>query len=119
MSDDLVVQVAETFTLVGVLLAFAIFARLALKAKSAGAFRFQLSIFILIWAMAEVPHIAETLGVVSMGSFDSLGLGAHMVSMAAFALFVGSRSYKFLKMKPLPPMTPTTPKTGVTGALKP
>src|SRR5712692_157292 len=115
MAIDVLVQIAETFTLVGVLLAFAIFARLALKAKSTGSFRFQLSIFILIWVVAEVPHIAETLGLISVGSFEDFGLAVHMISMAAFALFVGLRSYGFLRMRPLPTLHPPAPNTRVTG----
>ena len=119
MTDDLIVQIAETFTLLGVLLAFAIFARLALKAKSIGGFRFQLSLFILVWVIAEVPHITETLGLTSVGSFGDFGLAVHMVSMAAFAMFVGLRSYGFLKMKPVALMPPPIPRRDVTGALEP
>ncbi len=117
MTEDLIVQIGETFTLLGVLLAFVIFARLALKAKSIGSFRFQLSIFILVWVIAEFPHIAETLGLISVGSFEDLGLALHMVSMAAFSVFVGSRSYGFLRMS-VPRLPPPTPKLEVTGALE-
>ena len=117
MSDDILVQAAETFTLIGVILASAIFARLALKAKSTGSFRFQLSIFILIWAAAEIPHIVETLGLISVGSFDDLGLAVHMTSMAAFALFVGLKSYGFLRMRPIQPMPAIKPSPRITGAV--
>ena len=119
MSDDIIVQAAETFTLVGVLLAAIIFARLALKARSIGTFRFQLSIFILVWVAAEVPHIADSLGLISAGSFDDLGLAVHMISMATFALFVGVRSYAFLRIKPAQPISPITPQqtSGITGAV--
>jgi len=110
--------VAETFTLVGVLLAAIIFGRLAVKAPSIGSFRFQLSIFILIWVTAEVPHIAETIGVIAVGSFDLFGLAVHMVSMAAFAFFVGVRSYVFLRVKPVQPIPPMPrPPTGIAGAV--
>jgi len=119
LSSDIIVQAAETFTLVGVLMAAAIFARLALKAPSIGSFRFQLSVFILIWVVAEVPHIAESIGIISVGSFDDLGLAVHMVSMAAFAFFVGIRSYSFLRVRPLQPVPPITPRsqTGISGAV--
>ena len=49
MADDAVIAVFETFNLVLILLAFVIFTRLAFKGKSLGNFRFQLSIFLLIW----------------------------------------------------------------------
>ncbi len=118
MVDDLLVQLMETFTLTGVLISAAIFTRLALKARSIGSFRFQLSIFMLVWVAAEIPHIAETLGLIAVGSFDELGLEVHMMSMAVFALFVGSRSYKFLRVKPLPPLPAPIPPVLPTGALE-
>ena len=120
MADDPIVLAAETFTLIGVLLAAAIFARLAIKAKSTGSFRFQLSVFILIWVAAEIPHIAESIGLISVGSFDEFGLALHMTSMAAFAIFVGLKSYGFLTMKQVPsPLPQVKPNTRITGAVEP
>ncbi len=120
MTDDIIIQVAESFTFIGVVLASLIFARLALKAKSTGSFRFELSIFILIWAAAEIAHIAETLGLVSFGGLDELGLAVHMTSMAAFAVFVGLKSYGFFAAKPNPPpMSAVKPDTRIRGAIDP
>ncbi len=117
---DIIAQAAETFTFAGVLLAAIIFARLALKAKSIGSFRFQLSIFILIWAAAEIAHIAETLGLVSFAGYDDLGLAVHMTSMATFAIFVGLKSYGFFTAKPIPPpMSAVKPNTRIRGAMDP
>jgi hypothetical protein len=116
MLDDLIVQAMETFTLVGILVAAGIFLRLGLKARSIGSFRFQLSIFMLAWVAAEIPHVAETLGLVATGSYDDLGLGIHLTSMALFAVFVGLRSYKFLSLKPLPPLPPPGHPVLPTGA---
>ncbi len=100
MADDPLIQAAETFTLIGVLLAFLLFARLAVKAKSTGQFRFQLSIFMLIWVVAETPHIMSSLGLLSTAGFETFGLTFHMLSMAAFAFFVGAKSYRFLHFHP-------------------
>ncbi len=108
MAEDPLVQAMETFTLVGVLVAFLIFTRLAVKAKSLGSFRFQLSIFILIWVVAELPHIAGTLGLISIGGYETFGLAFHMLSMTAFALFVGARSYNLLRMRTIAPPLPST-----------
>ena len=106
--------ITETFTLVGILISGAIFARLAFKAKSLGSFRFQLSLFMLVWVGAEVPHVLETLGLIVVGSLDTIGLAAHMISMAIFAIFVGTRSVNFLRLRPTAQLAPkATVSTGV------
>jgi len=98
-----IVDVFETFSLIMILAAFAIFARLAIKGKSLGSFRFQLSIFLLIWVLSEIPHMGETLGLVSTVSYSDIGLYLHALSMGVFALFVGWRSLKFVTLRPIPP----------------
>src|SRR5690349_7021180 len=108
--------ITETFTLIGILVSGAIFVRLAFKAKSLGSFRFQLSLFMLVWVGAEVPHVLETLGLIVVGSLDSIGLAAHMISMAVFAIFVGARSVNFLRLKP--PAQPAPIATVSTGVIR-
>src|SRR2546428_11574325 len=103
MADDLVITIFETFNLALILVAFAIFTRLAFKGKSLGNFRFQLSIFLLIWVISEMPHIAGTLGLIATASYSDVGLYLHAVSMGVFALFVGWRSLKFVTLHPTPP----------------
>ncbi len=122
MSEEPIVEIMENFSLAGLVVAFFVFSWLAIKARSLGSFRFQLSIFMLIWILAEVPHIATTLGLVSDLGFGLYGLTLHMISMFSFALFVGARSYKFLRMPALslPVRTPVPAVTGPsTGELKP
>jgi hypothetical protein len=98
-----IIDVFETFSLIMILFAFAIFARLAIKGKNIGSFRFQLSAFMLIWALSEVPHIFSTLGLIDTASYSDIGLYFHATSMGVFALFVGWRSLKFLTVHPTPP----------------
>src|SRR2546425_8196983 len=98
-----ILDVFETFNLVLILIAFAIFTRLAFKGKSLGNFRFQLSVFLLIWVMSEIPHIAESLGLIATTSYDDIGLYLHATSMVVFAIFVGWRSLKFATFHPTPP----------------
>jgi hypothetical protein len=98
-----IVDIFEIFSLVLILVAFAIFARLAIKGKSLGSFRFQLSIFMLIWVLSEIPHIFSTLGLIDTTSYSDIGLYLHATSMGVFALFVGWRSIKFLTIHPTPP----------------
>jgi len=109
----------EIFTFMGIVLAGLIFVRLALKSRALGSFRFQLSAFILVWVAAELPNAAANLGLITTGSFDTLGLGLHMLSMAAFAIFVGARSFTYLRTNPFPALpTPPKPQVGYTGTME-
>lgn len=100
MALDPVIYAAETFSLTAILAAFILFTRLVVKAKSIGSLRFQLSVFLLVWTVSEIPHIAETLGFISLFSYDTIGLSLHALSMTLFAIFVGYKSYNFLKIRP-------------------
>ena len=102
MALDDIIGIFETLNLVMILVAFAIFTRLGFKGKSLGNFRFQLSIFVLIWVLSEIPHIAGSLGLISTASYQEIGLYLHAASMGVFALFVGWRSLKFATIRPSP-----------------
>ena len=95
-----IVDAFEIFSLILILAAFVIFGRLAIKGKNLGSFRFQLSIFLLIWVLSEIPHIFSTLGLIDTASYSDIGLYLHATSMAVFALFVGWRSLKFITIHP-------------------
>jgi hypothetical protein len=118
MADDPIVFAAELFTSICVVLAAIIFARLAYKSKSFGTFQFQLSIFILVWAGSELPHIFGTLGLIDETAYGTVGLTFHFISMAFFALFVGARSFQYFgahsKSNP-----PSFPQTSVSPARRP
>ncbi len=113
---DPIIFASETFTLIAVLLSLLIFTRLAIKAKSIGNLRFLLSIFPSIWAISETPHIAETLGLISLSSYDTIGLALHALSMAVFAVFIGIKSYNFIKIHP-PSLDSALPSQPVSGKL--
>ena len=119
MVEDPVIAMFETFNLILILVAFAIFIRLAFKGKSLGSFRFQLSIFLLIWVISELPHIAESVGLIAATGYEDFGLYLHALSMGVFALFVGWRSLKFITLHPTPPAktlsVPTEPPKGIKG----
>jgi len=118
MSFD-IETVFETINLVLILFAFAIFIRLALKGKSLGSFRFQLSIFLLVWVISEIPHIAGSLGLIATTGYQDIGLYLHAASMGVFALFVGWRSIKIATLHPAPPTgvvkVLTDPPKGIKG----
>src|SRR5690349_20541586 len=119
MALDDITSVFETISLVLILVAFAIFARLAIKGKSLGSFRFQLSIILLIWVLSEIPHIAGSLGLISTAAYSDIGLYLHATSMGVFALFVGWRSIKIATLHPKPPTgaltVPKEPPRGIKG----
>ena len=96
METDPVLLIAEVYSFIGIVAATVIFTRLAVKGRTIGNFRFQLSIFILIWVAAEIPHVLDALGVLDVSSFQTPGLLLHLVSMIVFAVFVGLRSLRFL-----------------------
>ena len=118
MASDPIIAMFETFNLVLILIAFATFARLAFKGKSIGSFRFQLSIFLLIWVISEIPHIGESLGLLSAGGYEDTGLYLHAASMAVFAMFVGWRSLRFLSFHTPAPITTVSLPTDTPKVLK-
>ena len=111
MAVDLVVEAAETFTSVMIVLSAIVFTRLAFKSKGFGNFQFQLSIFVLVWVIAELPHIGSTLGLIDDTSYATFGITFHFISMAAFAFFVGIRSIQFLHPHQTPPSNPANIST--------
>jgi hypothetical protein len=118
MASEPIIAMFETFNLVLILVAFVIFARLAFKGKSLGSFRFQLSIFLLIWVISEIPHIAESIGFLAATGYEDTGLYLHAASMAVFALFVGWRSLRFLSAHPPTPITTVLLPTDTPKVLK-
>ncbi len=105
MAEAPLVESFETFSLLGVLLVFVIFTRLAVRARTRGVFQLQLCLFILLWALGEVPHIAGTLGLISTADYQDVGLVLHNLSMATFAIFTGARYFNLLRTFPKkPPM---------------
>src|SRR5690348_11079828 len=117
MADDPIITILESFNLLLILIAFAIFARLAFKGKSLGSFRFQLSIFLLIWVISEIPHIGESLGLIAATGYEEIGLYLHATSMAVFAVFVGWRSLRLVSVHPPAPLNtaslPIDPSKGL------
>lgn len=111
MAIDPIIETAEIFTSVMIVLSAIVFSRLAFKSKSLGSFQFQLSIFVLVWVIAELPHIGSTLGLLNDTSYATFGITFHFISMAAFAFFVGIRSIQFLHPHQTPPSSPANIST--------
>ncbi len=120
MADDPITFAAEIFTSIGVTVAAIIFARLAYKSKSPRSLQFQLSVFILLWAASEMPHILGTIGLIDDTAYVTFGLAFHFISMAFFAIFVGTKSFQFLGTKPAPQSKPPSfPSTSLSPTKRP
>ena len=80
---------------IALIIAFILFARLAIISKSLRTLQAQLSIFILIWVAAELLRSLLLLNVISASaSLQLLGLEVHTAAMVAFGVFMLSRYYK-------------------------
>lgn len=89
-----VLALASNYTLYLLLAALGIFVWLAWSSPRLNSFRFQISIFILIWIVGElVTTLYES------GSFDlpaeyhDLGMQIHFVSMILFSSIIFTRFY--------------------------
>jgi hypothetical protein len=69
-----------------------VFAALALKSKSVRSFSFQFSIFMIMWAAAEVPAVLSSAGVLVTTAYENVGLELHLLSMFGFGTFVFLRA---------------------------
>jgi hypothetical protein len=80
---------------VALAIAFILFARLAIIAKSIRTLQAQLSIFILIWVAAELLRSLLLLNVIAASlALQTLGLEIHTAAMVAFGVFMLSRYYR-------------------------
>jgi len=90
----------EIFSLSLIIASLAIISYLALRTKTIRSFQSEMFLFMLVLAVAEVPRILETLGVITGGPYyDLVGLEIHSVSMVILAAFVGLRIYRFSRGK--------------------
>ena len=76
------------------IIALIIFVRLAIKSKSISSLQAQLSIFLIIWIVAELLRALLVIGVITTTpDLELLGLEIHTVSMVAFGAFILLRFY--------------------------
>jgi hypothetical protein len=87
---------AETIILGGVLVALVLFVRMAIKAGTVRSFQFQLSAFLVVWAISEIPRYLDSMGILDLTPIRLYGLVIHMISMILFAFFIIFRFSKFV-----------------------
>ena len=92
---DVLVPV-EVGILIGVLVAFILFVRLAILAGTVRSLQFQLALFLSIWTISEVPRVLNSIGAIDLSPIALYGAMIHTVSMVLFGLFIGYRFSRFV-----------------------
>jgi hypothetical protein len=86
----------EVGILIGVLVSFVLFVRLAILAKTVRSLQFQLALFLSIWTISEIPRVLNSIGAIDLSPIQLYGAMVHTVSMVAFGLFIGYRFSRFV-----------------------
>lgn len=85
----------RNFVPVMLVIALILFARLAFKSKGLSSLQSQLSIFLIIWIIAELLRALLNLGLIAATSaLQLLGFEIHTVAMVAFGVFLLFRFYR-------------------------
>lgn len=91
-----------------VLTVFVVFTILALRTRSVRSFQFQVSAFMLLWAVAEFPQVLAQLQIIDIRPILLPGLIFHTASMIAFAVFISYRFMPFTRTIPTLRLDETT-----------
>ena len=92
---DVISSIARNLVPIGLIIAFVIFADLALKGKTLRSLRALLSIFVLVWIAAEFPRALIVIGLITpTPDLALLGFMAHTLSMIVFGVIIVSQFYK-------------------------
>ena len=86
--------VMNSVTIILLLVAFGIFVWHAARSRNIRSFRFQISIFIVIWVLGEIAGILQDNGIIILSSLQrEIGLEIHVVSMVFFSMMLWIRFY--------------------------
>lgn len=86
----------EVGILIGVLVSFVLFVRLAFSAGTIRSLQFQLALFLSIWTISEIPRVLDSIGVIDLSPIRLYGAMVHTVSMVLFGIFIGYRFSRFV-----------------------
>jgi small-conductance mechanosensitive channel len=87
-------DVASDLVPIALIIALVIFVSLAIKSKSIRSLQAQLSIFLIIWIVAELLRALLVIGLISTTpALELLGFEIHTASMVLFGLFLLVRFY--------------------------
>jgi hypothetical protein len=95
MVFETIAEVARNLVPYALILALGIFASSAIRARTLRSLPAQLSIFVIIWVVAELLRVFLLMGIVSATpELQFLGLVIHAASMVAFGLFIVFRFFR-------------------------
>ena len=94
--DILDLSIMRNLVPIVLIIALLLFLRLGIKAKSIRSVQAELSIFIIIWVVAELLRAMLLLGIIQTNpTIEVLGITVHTLSMIAFGIFVVFRFYRY------------------------
>lgn len=93
--------VSEFVSLLLILFSIILIAYLNSKLRKMRTFQFEMLVFVIVLAAAEIPRTLYSLGVVDLDWLSTAGLAIHSLSMAILSIFVAYRIYGFFKGVPI------------------
>jgi hypothetical protein len=92
---DIVAGIARSLVPFGLIIALGLFGWLAIKGKSLRSLQVELSIFLVIWIVAELLRSLLLLGIIGGStSLQLFGLEIHTISMVVFGILITIRVYR-------------------------
>jgi hypothetical protein len=83
----------DVLTLILLLIAFSIFALIAVRSKNVRTFQCQMSIFIVVWILGEAANTLQASGIILPRNLQNFGMQIHAVSMVFFGIMLWLRFY--------------------------
>jgi bacteriorhodopsin len=93
MIEDIVFSSFGSLTLILLVVALGIFVWLTARSRNIKSFQFQISVFILIWIIAEIIDLLGEEGVIELFSTSDIGMYVHVLAMAMFSAMIWIRFY--------------------------
>ena len=93
MIEDIVFSSFGSLTLILLVIALGIFVWLTARSRNIKSFQFQISVFILIWVIAEIIDLLGEEGVIELFSTSDIGMYVHVLAMAMFSAMIWIRFY--------------------------
>ena len=93
MIEDIVFSSFGSLTIILLVIALGIFVWLTARSRNIKSFQFQISLFILIWIIAEIIDLLGEEGVIELFSTSDIGMYVHVLAMAMFSAMIWIRFY--------------------------
>ncbi|MDQ3885203.1 MAG: hypothetical protein M3239_07135 [Thermoproteota archaeon] len=93
MIEDMGFASFGSLTLILLVIALGIFVWLTARSRNIKSFQFQISVFILIWIIAEIIDLLGEEGFIELFSTSDIGMYVHVLAMAMFSAMIWIRFY--------------------------